>query len=138
MLRWLVISALVLVGLTPALGVLRGLPAVHGNCDGDSACHEIVVQVSCCGERIETAYCLRSEGPCRCVTAPKREPAKPTPAPRPAPERDQITAVPSQRTVEVRIAEPERATRSLEPCGISLVERLGHNGVQALIGVWRT
>lgn len=131
-------SVLVLVGLSPAWGVVRGLPGGDGNCEGDPACHEIVVQVSCCGERIETPYCLRSEGPCRCVTAPTREPAKPAPAPHPSTERDQITAVQVQRTAEVRIVEPEPATRAIKPCGLSLLERLGHNGVQALIGVWRT
>jgi|GEM_PF-1336214 len=138
MIRWLVMAALVLAGLSPAWGVVRGLPGAGGGCEGDAACHEVVVQVSCCGERIETAYCRRSDGPCQCAAHPTREPVQPAPAPRPAPERDQFTAVPTQRPAVVRAGEREIAARLVVPNGCSLLERLGHNGVQALWGVWRT
>ncbi|MCL4742622.1 MAG: hypothetical protein KJZ54_10515 [Phycisphaerales bacterium] len=139
MTRWLAMMALVLAGLSPAVGVTRGLPGTGGGCESDALCHEVVVQVSCCGESVETIYCRRSGGPCQCVAHPTREPVQPAPAPRPAPERDQWSAVPSQRPVVVRDAERSSvAARFGVPIGRSLVERLGHNGVQALLGVWRT
>ncbi|GIK18472.1 MAG: hypothetical protein DYG93_11745 [Leptolyngbya sp. PLA2] len=138
MFRWLAMAALVLAGIPPAWGVFRGLPGGDVDCEREAACHEVLVQVSCCGEQFETTYCRRSDGPCRCITTPTREPSKPAPAPRPSPERDQLMAVPAPRMAEARAGEPESATRSVEPCGRSLLERLGHNGVQALIGVWRT
>lgn len=121
-------------------GVGAGLvgETAQGLTCGLADCHEVVVEVSCCGTTTVTDYCPKSDGPCRCSAAPlpHRQPLPEGPLPRS--DRVSQTAVPN---APVRVVP---MTTSGTSCSRGSVQSLGrlagltHNEVQAVLGIWRT
>lgn len=112
---------------------------VHGDC-GHKACATDAVKTSgCCeSETLAPDFCPMSGGPCQCGVAPlpDRQPAPDAPLPKT--DRDSVTAVPAPPIrVEFEIVSQRNSSGwSLSP--LSLLARLTHNEIQALLGIWRT
>jgi hypothetical protein len=132
MIRWLVILML-LVGGVPRAGVAAAAAPGGGACG--ARCHERVVRTTCCGEVVEESACPMSGGACRCtspVPGDRRGPS--TPLPRDG--RDAPAAMPTAAP-EWKAARAEEAEASRPVVLGGPRVGLSHNGVQALLGVWR-
>ena len=133
---------IMLVSTLPGAGIGLGMGlGLNGGADpcGDSACHEPVVVVSCCGEQIvDEAYCPMSEGPCRCVVSPAPAPERSPEAPLPRPDRDTLTWLPNAppRMITEFTAEPKARIAGSQTAALTAGRR--HNEIQAILGVWRT
>jgi hypothetical protein len=120
----------------PRLGV--GLAGGQDAC-GESACHQPVVQMSCCGsDSGDDGFCPMSNGPCGCIAAPAPDPEPKPEAPLPRSDRDTITGMPNGPPKIILVIEPDDSTPSMVSLVIGLRAGTTHNEVQALLGVWQT
>tara|TARA_E500000318_G_C3482339_1_gene180936 strand:+ start:321 stop:728 length:408 start_codon:yes stop_codon:yes gene_type:complete len=135
MLRILAILTLIFAGL-PRLGV--GLAGGQDAC-GDSACHQPVVQMSCCdSDPGDDGFCPMSNGPCVCVAAPLPDPEPLPEAPLPRSDRDTVTGMPNGSPQVTPVVEPDRDAPKVASLVLALTVGKSHNEVQALLGVWQT
>ncbi len=133
--KLLTILVLVASGL-PRLSV--GLAGCQDAC-GESACHQPVVQMSCCGsDSSDDAFCPMSNGPCKCIAAPASDPEPKPEAPLPRSDRDTVTGMPNGPPQVMPVVEPDSATPTIASLVLALTAGKSHNEIQALLGTWRT
>lgn len=78
-----------------------------------------------------------SRGPCQCGVSPVPDPHPVPDAPLPNSGRDSLVAAPTLPTGLVPIIEPEAEPARGSMASVSLLARLTHNEIQALLGIWR-
>lgn len=135
MIRIMTILILLTAGL-PRLGV--GLAGGQDAC-GESACHQPVVQMSCCGsDPGDDGFCPMSNGPCECIAAPAPDPEPKPEAPLPRSDRDSVTGIPNGPPQVVPVVDPDSDTPTIASLVLALTAGKSHNEIQALLGIWRT
>lgn len=133
--RLLAILILVAAGL-PRFGV--GLAGGQDQCRS-AACHQPIVQLSCCGnDSGDGDYCPMSNGPCECTAAPAPDPDPKPEAPLPRPDRDTVIGMPTAALQVTPVAEPDADRPKVASLVLALTAGKSHNEVQALLGTWRT
>lgn len=134
MLRVLAILVLVACGL-PGLGAAS---AGGWGLGGASACHEPVVEMSCCSSSTaDNRFCPMSNGPCECIEAPAPSPERRPDAPLPRSDRDSITGLPNGPPQVAPVVEPADTVACMASLVVGSPSKT-HNEIQALLGVWRT
>lgn len=135
MIRLMTILILLTAGL-PRLGV--GFAGGQDAC-GESACHQPVVQMSCCGsDPGDDGFCPMSNGPCECTAAPAPDPEPKPEAPLPRSDRDSVTGVPNGPPQVVPVVDPDSDSPTIASLVLALTAGKSHNEIQALLGIWRT
>ena len=100
-------------------------------------CHEVIVEVSCCGTETVSTYCAMSNGPCTCGVKPIQDHSPDEPLPLPSRDRDSMQMVRGPPT-SIQFITTELPTRliSIARTG-SIRAGFSHNQAQALLGVWQ-
>jgi hypothetical protein len=137
-LRLIAILALVVAGLPPLVAAPRPLLPASASCC-DAACTHVVLQTTCCGEVIqETPMCPQSGGACGCGVRPAPE-SRPVPELPPVnPGRSVVSSLSPAPAVLSTVPELDAPLRVEAAVSSFPRSQRSHNGVQALLGVWRT
>jgi len=131
------IAILVLVLAQVPLGHAAGETARDRAC-GDASCHEVVVETTCCGQRMERVVCERSGGACQCGVRMPDEPGPRPSAPLPTRSNESMRAVATSPGVVVMRAFIDPAHPSVSISAQSTRVRAGHRSVRARTCNWRT
>ncbi len=130
-------AMLIVVLAQVPLGHAAVEPARDRAC-GDTSCHEVVVETTCCGQHIERVVCERSGGACQCGARMPDEPEPRPTAPLPTRSHESLRAVVTSPGVVV-IRTPVDA---LAPAVLALAKdvglQAGHRAIRARTCNWRT
>lgn len=134
--------------------VALGLPRFAGgfadsqvHC-GETTCHTLIVEASCCPtQNVEVfpdsacgsgGYCSMSGGTCRCGVSPNPDPERRPDAPMNSSDRDLVISLLNGRARITDEIDPGDAMPKTAPLVHGLHEGRTHNEVQAFLSVWQT